>query len=97
MMQLDWSVLIGQVLLGVLIPMCVAGVKKAVEILEKDLPGWAIPAIAILLGGLLELVAHFGGLWAGSSSGLLAAIGGALGVFGVGVREIYRQYFPEAK
>jgi len=74
---------LGPLLLAVVVPIIIAGVKKVVPLI----PGWLIPIIAPAVGYLANLIS---GLLGGvkTDSAFAAAL---LGLAGVGIREIFDQ------
>lgn len=71
----------------VLVPLVIAGVKK----FSPSIPSWVLPVIAPVLGVLLAYINQLA--TAQSANFLLAA---ALGLAGVGVREVKDQLVPPA-
>ena len=72
----------------VLVPVLVWAAKKGMAFL----PSWSLPLIAIVLGGLIDVL---NGLATGSSAGPLW--GAILGAAGVGLREVIDQLKKVAK
>jgi hypothetical protein len=76
-----------QALIPVLVPVLIAGLKLAVSVI----PGWLLPIIAPVLGGLADAgLAYVSG---GTASPMLGMI---LGSAGVGIREIVNQMRPKS-
>lgn len=71
-----------QLLIPVLVPVIIAGVKWALP----KVPPFALPILAPLLGAGLDIVLHYAGVT--SSNGVLGAV---LGAAGVGLREVVDQ------
>ncbi len=71
-----------QLLIPVLVPVLIAGVKW----LLPKIPAVALPILAPVLGAALDIVLHYAG--ATGSNGLLGAV---LGAAGVGLREVVDQ------
>lgn len=74
-----------QWLTPILVPLLIAGFKKV----SPSLPGWCLPILAPLLGMLLELV---NSLATTHTSNF--AVAAALGLAGVGLREVKDQLTP---
>jgi hypothetical protein len=71
-----------QLLIPVLVPVIIAGVKWALP----KIPPIALPILAPVLGAGLDIVLHYAGVT--SSNGVLGAV---LGAAGVGLREVVDQ------
>ena len=77
------TVELGKLLIAVIVPIVVAGIKKAVSALTaKTLPVTVIPIIAVACGAAADYVGSLVGAWHFS---LLAGL--VLGAAGVGLRE----------
>ena len=69
----------------IIVPLVIAGVKK----ISPNLPTWSLPAIAPVLGMLIDVIASFAG-----SHQLNLLAGAGLGLLGVAVREVKETLVP---
>lgn len=72
----------------ILVPLIIALFKKV----SPKIPTWALPALAPILGALVGVISNY----ALAANGNLV-VAAALGLAGVGVREIIDQLKPEPK
>jgi len=75
------------------LPIIIPIIVKITVSLVSQIPKWCLPVLASILGAILEVVnTSAAGLPVGATT---LTIGGLLGLAGVGVRELIKNFLPK--